>query len=185
MLTSVNVLTPEKLSLSGIVHRRSCWAVICTPVLSIYVSLLKRSHSGSKGLSCLSRECWLYLRRNASTFTVVQRWLWNSPVVHHLSSAWWVKNTDRSSLWFDGRSFLGTPTEESWPGVTSLRYYTSDFPQWPPSTSLRPYAHLSNDRAEDLLAGCLSYRADRRLTAQQALEHSYFQPEKEQCSQPL
>ena len=79
--------------------------------------------------------------------------------------------------------FLGTPTEETSPGVTSLRYYSSDFPQWPPSTSLRPYVHLTDDRTEDLLARCLCYRADQRLTAKQALEHSYFLPEKERAAE--
>jgi len=34
---------------------------------------------------------------------------------------------------------LGTPTEETWPGVTSLPDFKSAFPKWPPKV----YSHFN------------------------------------------
>lgn len=72
------------------------------------------------------------------------------------------------------RCSSGTPDEKLWPGVTSLPNYTVDFPQWQPTPSLRQHVHLVDGRAEDILVRCLVYPPDRRLTAQQALQHPYF-----------
>jgi serine/threonine protein kinase len=76
--------------------------------------------------------------------------------------------------------FQGTPNENLWPGVSSLPNYTSDFPQWQPTSSLRKHVHLINDKAEDILTRCLSYIPEQRLTAKQALQHPYFLQEDEQ-----
>lgn len=80
-------------------------------------------------------------------------------------------------------SFLqGTPNESLWPGVSLLPNYTSDFPQWSPTSSFRKYVHLSNDIAEDLLSRCLTYIPEQRLTAKQALQHAYFLQDDEPIS---
>jgi serine/threonine protein kinase len=68
----------------------------------------------------------------------------------------------------------GTPNETLWPGVSSLSNYTSDFPQWQPTSSLSKHVHLINDKAEDILTRCLSYIPEQRLTTKQALQHPYF-----------
>ncbi|CAF0966563.1 unnamed protein product [Rotaria magnacalcarata] len=77
---------------------------------------------------------------------------------------------------------LGTPTEKLWPGVSSLSNYNCDFPQWPATSSLSKYVHLTNDKAEDILTRCLSYPPEQRLTAKQALQHPYFSQEEEPIS---
>ncbi|MQL93098.1 hypothetical protein Taro_025734 [Colocasia esculenta] len=50
---------------------------------------------------------------------------------------------------------LGTPNEETWPGVSSLPDFKAAFPKWPPKKML-----------------CLEPR--KRITARNALEHEYF-----------
>ncbi|CAN4128401.1 unnamed protein product [Withania somnifera] len=52
-------------------------------------------------------------------------------------------------------SVMGTPNEDTWPGVTSLPDYKSAFPKWPPKKML-----------------CLD--PSKRVTARNALEHEYF-----------
>ncbi|CAF1589523.1 unnamed protein product [Adineta ricciae] len=77
---------------------------------------------------------------------------------------------------------LGTPNEKLWPGVTLLPHYTCDFPQWQPTCSLGKYLQLTNHQAVDILSRCLIYPAEQRLTAKQALQHSYFVQEDEPTS---
>ncbi|KAK6926214.1 Protein kinase domain [Dillenia turbinata] len=50
---------------------------------------------------------------------------------------------------------MGTPNDDTWPGVTSLPDFKSAFPKWPPKKML-----------------CLD--PSRRITARSALEHDYF-----------
>lgn len=40
---------------------------------------------------------------------------------------------------------LGTPTEESWPGVTSLQDWNDDFPRWPPLNLANLITNLPDD----------------------------------------
>ncbi|CAF3968884.1 unnamed protein product, partial [Rotaria sp. Silwood1] len=75
-----------------------------------------------------------------------------------------------------------TPNEKLWPGVSLLPNYNSDFPQWQPISSLNKYVHLINNKAEDILIHCLCYLPEQRLTAKQALQHSYFIQEDEHIS---
>ena len=77
---------------------------------------------------------------------------------------------------------LGTPNDKLWPGVSSLPHYTQDFPQWQPVSSLSKYVQLINDKAEDILIRCLCYIPEQRLTAKQALQHSYFVQDDEQMT---
>ncbi|XP_075154353.1 cyclin-dependent kinase 1 [Haematobia irritans] len=68
---------------------------------------------------------------------------------------------------------LKTPTEEIWPGVTSLPDYKNTFPCW--STNLLP-TQLKNLNSDgiDLIQKMLIYDPVHRISAKDILEHSYF-----------
>ncbi|ALC48935.1 cdc2 [Drosophila busckii] len=68
---------------------------------------------------------------------------------------------------------LRTPTEQIWPGVTSLPDYMHTFPIW---TTNQLTSQLKNldDNGVDLMHKMLIYDPVHRITAKQILEHSYF-----------
>ncbi|KAG6554698.1 hypothetical protein Mapa_003717 [Marchantia paleacea] len=68
---------------------------------------------------------------------------------------------------------LGTPNEETWPGVTSLPDYKSAFPKWPPK-NLSTVVPGLEPGGVDLLAKMLTLEPSRRITARDALDHEYF-----------
>jgi serine/threonine protein kinase len=68
---------------------------------------------------------------------------------------------------------LGTPTEESWPGVTKLPDFQSHFPVWD-SRNLAEVLPEVDPLAVDLVAQMLVYDPSRRISAKQALKHAYF-----------
>lgn len=68
---------------------------------------------------------------------------------------------------------LGTPSEESWPGVSSLPDYKPTFPQW----SKQDLARIVNTLGEDgldMLKRTLTYDSAKRISAKRALVHPYF-----------
>jgi cyclin-dependent kinase 7 len=67
---------------------------------------------------------------------------------------------------------LGTPTEEDWPSMTSLPDYVT-FPKSPkpPLTSI---FNAASEDALDLLGKMLTFDPAKRITAREALGHSYF-----------
>lgn len=68
---------------------------------------------------------------------------------------------------------LGTPDEETWPGVTSFPDFKPTFPKWK-----RPNADLVpglEDAGLQLLEALLEYDPAHRLSAKQACMHPYFQ----------
>ncbi|KAB5594825.1 Cyclin-dependent kinase 7 [Ceratobasidium theobromae] len=67
---------------------------------------------------------------------------------------------------------LGTPTEEDWPGHASLPDYTS-FGQFPKSP-LKLLFSAASTEALDLLGKFLIYDPRKRISAYDALHHSYF-----------
>eukprot|EP00088_Acartia_fossae_P035761 TRINITY_DN3688_c0_g1_i10.p1 TRINITY_DN3688_c0_g1~~TRINITY_DN3688_c0_g1_i10.p1 ORF type:complete len:325 (-),score=39.79 TRINITY_DN3688_c0_g1_i10:466-1440(-) len=70
---------------------------------------------------------------------------------------------------------LGTPTEESWPGVFMLPEYKSVFPNW---QGKDPYKILDADKyshdARDILAKMLVYAPEERISAKECLMHPYL-----------
>eukprot|EP00127_Corallochytrium_limacisporum_P005042 Clim_evm38s197 gene=Clim_evmTU38s197 len=68
---------------------------------------------------------------------------------------------------------LGTPTEETWPGVTELAEYKPSFPRWPAEDMSTVVKNLDSDGLE-LLQMFLYYKPSRRISAKEALAHPYF-----------
>ncbi|EPZ32720.1 protein serine/threonine kinase [Rozella allomycis CSF55] len=67
---------------------------------------------------------------------------------------------------------LGTPSEQSWPGVSSLPSYQANFPKWP-RINLAEVCKLDHFGL-DLLQKMLVYEPGQRITAKEALRHPYF-----------
>mmetsp|Transcript_21623 Transcript_21623/g.37239 ORF Transcript_21623/g.37239 Transcript_21623/m.37239 type:complete len:303 (+) Transcript_21623:149-1057(+) len=68
---------------------------------------------------------------------------------------------------------LGTPTDETWPGVRELPDYKTTFPHWP-QRHIRDTVHGLDEDGLDLLTQMLLYEPGRRITARAALQHKYF-----------
>lgn len=68
---------------------------------------------------------------------------------------------------------LGTPTEETWPGVTSLPDYKTTFPRWG-AQALAKFVPNLDECGLDLLTRMLVYEPSKRISARQALKHPYF-----------
>eukprot|EP00811_Abedinium_folium_P034469 NODE_7347_length_1587_cov_18.776027.p1 GENE.NODE_7347_length_1587_cov_18.776027~~NODE_7347_length_1587_cov_18.776027.p1 ORF type:complete len:377 (-),score=94.27 NODE_7347_length_1587_cov_18.776027:336-1466(-) len=72
---------------------------------------------------------------------------------------------------------LGTPTEQTWPGITSLSFFKRSFPQWR-GTGLATLCHQGpgfGDEGIALLRECLCYGHASRPTASRCLQHPFFQ----------
>jgi cyclin-dependent kinase 7 len=67
---------------------------------------------------------------------------------------------------------LGTPTEEDWPGMSTLPSYMAFARQ--PCTALASHFVAASPEFADLLAWMFKFDPNARPTAQQALEHAYF-----------
>ncbi|CAN6296794.1 unnamed protein product, partial [Urochloa humidicola] len=68
---------------------------------------------------------------------------------------------------------LGTPNEQSWPGVSCLPDFKTAFPRWP-AQDLATIVPNLEPAGLDLLSKMLRYEPSKRITARQALEHEYF-----------
>ncbi|XP_045212280.1 cyclin-dependent kinase 1-like [Mercenaria mercenaria] len=68
---------------------------------------------------------------------------------------------------------LTTPTEETWPGVTSLPDYKPTFPCWK-TNQLQGSVKQLDSQGLDLLQQMLIYDPALRLSAREALNHPYF-----------
>mmetsp|Transcript_20194 Transcript_20194/g.51535 ORF Transcript_20194/g.51535 Transcript_20194/m.51535 type:complete len:444 (+) Transcript_20194:64-1395(+) len=71
---------------------------------------------------------------------------------------------------------LGTPNETVWPGVLSLRFFQSTFPQWEDTrlADIATEGPALGEHGIDLLRHCLAYAPQERLTARKILNHSFF-----------
>mgnify|MGYP000953408498 FL=1 len=77
---------------------------------------------------------------------------------------------------------MGTPNENSWPGVSQLKDYKSTFPNWLPSPIESVVNNLNLDKSGLellnvlllLIQMMLRYDPNQRITARQALKHPYF-----------
>lgn len=67
---------------------------------------------------------------------------------------------------------LGTPNEAQWKDVSKMPYYKTNFPNWG-SKDLRKLIN-TNDDAADLLGKMLSFDPFKRISAQDAMQHQYF-----------
>jgi serine/threonine protein kinase len=70
-------------------------------------------------------------------------------------------------------ALLGTPTEESWPGVGLLPEYKAQFPQWPAKDLHAVFPQLEGSGV-DLLRRMLAYNPKQRISANAALRHPWF-----------
>lgn len=68
---------------------------------------------------------------------------------------------------------LTTPTEEDWPGVTSLPDYKPTFPSWKTNSLAQSVKQMDNTGL-DLLQEMLIYDPAQRISAKKALNHTYF-----------
>lgn len=68
---------------------------------------------------------------------------------------------------------MGTPSDLTWPGVSKLPEFRTNFPQWS-GNRLRAIVPQMDVQAYDLLARMLEINPARRITAKDALNHPYF-----------
>jgi serine/threonine protein kinase len=68
---------------------------------------------------------------------------------------------------------LGTPTEETFPGLTEVPAYSATFPRWQ-GKDLANFLGVSNPQAVDLIQQMLIYDPVKRISAKAALDHPYF-----------
>lgn len=68
---------------------------------------------------------------------------------------------------------LGTPNEETWPGVSQLPDYKPTFPNWSRQDLSTIVTNL-DDAGLDFLHATLTYDTARRLSAKRAMTHPYF-----------
>nr|CAB3229345.1 cyclin-dependent kinase 1-like [Phallusia mammillata] len=68
---------------------------------------------------------------------------------------------------------LGTPTENIWPGVTSLPDFKNKFPQWPQQSFQSVFPDLDSCGI-NLMEKMIVYDPVQRITAKTALQHNFF-----------
>ncbi|XP_007907250.1 cyclin-dependent kinase 17 isoform X2 [Callorhinchus milii] len=69
---------------------------------------------------------------------------------------------------------LGTPTEETWPGIISNdEFKTYNFPNYKPQPVINHAPRLDMEGI-DLLSNFLQYQAKKRISADDAMKHFYF-----------
>jgi len=68
---------------------------------------------------------------------------------------------------------MGTPNEDSWPGVAELADYKPDFPVYP-AQAIPSIVHGLDEKGLNLLSRMLQYDPNQRISAVAAMKHPYF-----------
>lgn len=68
---------------------------------------------------------------------------------------------------------MGTPTEQTWPGLSQFSEYKPNFIMYPP-TDIRARVPMTDPYGLDLLSRTLMYQPQLRVSAKDALNHMYF-----------
>ena len=68
---------------------------------------------------------------------------------------------------------FGTPNEELWPGVVHLPDFKDSFPVWCAQNSL-PHKFYNDLSAIDLFNSLMIYDPHQRISAKDAMKHTYF-----------
>jgi serine/threonine protein kinase len=68
---------------------------------------------------------------------------------------------------------LGTPNEDTWPGVTSLPDYKPNFPVWNQKPFEEVFKNLESSGI-DLMEQLLTYAPGQRVSAKRAMLRQYF-----------
>jgi len=68
---------------------------------------------------------------------------------------------------------LGTPSEETWPGVTSLQDWNEEFPVWP-ALNVARFCPGLDEQGLDLVEQLLAIDPRKRISARDAMKHPYF-----------
>eukprot|EP00040_Diaphanoeca_grandis_P035431 m.222917 g.222917 ORF g.222917 m.222917 type:complete len:289 (-) comp33386_c5_seq1:87-953(-) len=68
---------------------------------------------------------------------------------------------------------LGTPNEETWPGVSTMPDYKNSFPTWP-AQRIEAVVPGLDQLGCDLLSKMLTYEPSSRISAKAAMQHPYF-----------
>ena len=69
---------------------------------------------------------------------------------------------------------LGTPNEQTWPHVSEYPEWNKAFPTYPPQVLASAYP-MMEAQAVDLLSKLLVYQPGLRLSANEALSHTFFE----------
>lgn len=69
---------------------------------------------------------------------------------------------------------MRTPTEEIWPGVTTLPDFKATFPAWTTNSLINNMKPFIDAPGLELLESMLVYNPQKRVSAKGALNHSYF-----------
>jgi len=68
---------------------------------------------------------------------------------------------------------LGTPSENTWEGVTELPSWNKEFPKWN-GGKLKELVPTMDNVAFDLLSKMIVMNPVKRISAKEALEHQFF-----------